>query len=152
MKDADATIHLKNILNTIVKYSIFLKGPLFKNSQKLHLHNNLQVKTLNYEKAFEYSKCKKTFSNLSDLTRHKRTHIREKPFKLSDFNKTFSDKSNSNKHKQLHTGESPFECTYCKKGFSQIYNLIRYKLTHGGEKLFKCSFRKKSFYRKSSLT
>ena len=110
MNVGNYTKHVGEKLNGIVKCYICLKGFFSKKAQGFHLYNHLQVKSSNFEKLFECSLCKKNFSKLYKLTKHKRTHTGEKPYECSDCKKRFSLVSNWNKHKRTHTGEKPFEC------------------------------------------
>ena len=64
-----------------------------------------------------------------------------KHYSCEQCNKTFSQSSNLNKHKRIHTGLKPYKCEECGKSFSQSGHLHTHKRIHTGLKPYEYSIK-----------
>ncbi|ODQ79003.1 hypothetical protein BABINDRAFT_17476, partial [Babjeviella inositovora NRRL Y-12698] len=82
--------------------------------------------------------CGKTFTQLTHLEVHIRSHIGLKPFSCNFCGKKFTQGGNLRTHLRLHTGEKPFKCDLCAREFSRKGNLAAHKLTHEKHRPYEC--------------
>lgn len=100
--------------------------------------------------------CKATYTRMSGVRWHMKSHTGERPFKCTFCSKTFAMSKYFVQHIRTHTNEKPYKCTKCDKGFTTSQSLrshILYGPAHlDGVKPFKCTICDRAFYRKTKLT
>lgn len=107
---------------------------------------------INKNNQFVCNFCQKTFKWRFSAEIHIRRHTKETPFncELCD-DKSFSNIADLSKHKKLlHLGLE-YKCKTCGRNFTRKYLLRNHELEHSGPPLIPCSFCDKLFYIKSAL-
>jgi len=83
--------------------------------------------------------CDKAFSQSGDLNVHMRDHMGDKSFKCSLCNKSFSDFSDLQRHKcQVHSNKRLYQCRYCLMLFETYVHLNCHVCIHTGAKPYSC--------------
>jgi len=119
--------------------------------RKFHEKSNHGDKTSEKEKLFQCKICHNSFSNLSVLKVHMRSHTGEKPYSCAQCSAAFSRQQHLARHMRGHTGEKPYTCAICSSAFILKEKLKRHMRIHTGEKLNTCAICSSAFNRKDHL-
>ncbi|XP_029108989.1 zinc finger protein 135-like [Scleropages formosus] len=103
------------------------------------------------EKQFKCTHCGRSFSRLTCLKIHQRSHTGEKPYSCIECGRQFTQQKSLKTHLSVHTGERPFSCKLCGKRFSRQDNCTRHERFHSGKKPFSCKQCGKCFTLQSNL-
>lgn len=79
---------------------------------------------------FVCRECKETFSTLTLLRRHERSHPELRPFPCTQCGKSFSDRAGLRKHSRTHSSVRPYSCSQCPKAFLSASDLRKHERTH----------------------
>ncbi|KAJ7987322.1 hypothetical protein DPEC_G00337520 [Dallia pectoralis] len=112
---------------------------------------NIHLRTHSGEKAHCCNYCGKRFGRADLLKSHKRTHTGERPFSCNLCGKNYSHPGQLRIHKRVHTGERPYCCPHCGKRFSEHNQLKVHLRTHTGERPYSCTVCTKTFSNAGNL-
>lgn len=99
------------------------------------------------KKQYPCDSCGRSFSDPSNLRRHKHIHTGLRPYACDVCGSSFRQKSQLDRHHLVHTGERPFQCPHCMKGFRDSTELRVHLRVHTGERPYTCPVCEKSFSR-----
>ncbi|XP_069056639.1 zinc finger protein 235-like isoform X1 [Pleurodeles waltl] len=102
-------------------------------------------------RCFQCEICSRSFSDPSNLRRHKNIHTGQRPYGCEICDSTFRQKSQLDRHLFVHTGERPFQCAFCPKGFRDSTELKVHYRKHTGERPYRCELCPRGFSRISYL-
>ncbi|ELT93165.1 hypothetical protein CAPTEDRAFT_19234 [Capitella teleta] len=101
---------------------------------------------------FQCDTCKKSYSTINGLTKHKQFHCEDmmkKEFSCKYCDKTYTSLGALKMHIRTHT--LPCKCKLCGKAFSRPWLLQGHIRTHTGEKPFQCAHCGRAFADRSNL-
>ncbi|XP_063731001.1 endothelial zinc finger protein induced by tumor necrosis factor alpha-like isoform X2 [Eleginops maclovinus] len=84
------------------------------------------------EKSYHCDVCGKSYSCVSVLKTHRRTHF-DRMFICDVCGKSFFHACHLTRHQLVHGGERPHRCSSCGRGFMQASNLRSHQAAHRGD-------------------
>jgi len=96
-------------------------------------------------------RCRKRFTRLDSLTRHKLTHTDELRHACDQCDRRFTTTSGLNYHKRTHTDKRPHACEICGLIFAKSSTFMIHQRTHTGERLHACDICGSTFAQKGNL-
>jgi len=110
------------------------------------------MKTHLGEKEEECSYCKMMFTDHDEFYKHVASHRGEENiFKCQYCPKIFTSKGDFTKHLTKHTQRRPYICSHCEKSFRDPGSLTKHERIHTGEQPYVCETCQRAFAEKSSL-
>lgn len=96
--------------------------------------------------------CEKTYSNASNLSKHKKlVHQGILSFVCQFCGEAFPSRQTRDTHSRIHSGDAPFHCDYCTKNFRSKQTLQRHIEMHLDIRKYACHFCPKKFRKGSHL-
>lgn len=96
--------------------------------------------------------CEKTYSNASNLSKHKRlVHRGILSFICRFCGEAFPSRQTRDTHSRIHSGDAPYHCDYCTKSFRSKQTLQRHIEMHLDIRKYACHFCPKKFRKGSHL-
>lgn len=119
---------------------------------KMSAEYQLQNK-LNPYRRYHCDQCKKSYSTISSLREHKKSHVQNKRFGCDFCLESFNVESDWKKHLLQHNAmEKLYECRVCARRFTRKSNLRAHRRVHRNDwPRFKCNRCEKDFRYKSNL-
>ncbi|XP_005997966.1 zinc finger and BTB domain-containing protein 4 [Latimeria chalumnae] len=87
---------------------------------------------------FSCETCGKTFSDLSSLKKHEKSHAPEVAYECSTCSKRFSSLKKLRKHEKTHVAVPQFACEHCSEEFSTSQLLDEHRSVHRPKKQDNC--------------
>lgn len=110
------------------------------------------MKTHSNQKIEECMYCHQIFSDNDEYFKHIASHCGEENIiRCPHCPKIFTSKGDYTKHVTSHTQNRPYQCSHCKKSFKDPGSLIKHERIHTGEQPYVCEICKRGFAEKSSL-
>ncbi|XP_053716637.1 zinc finger protein 271-like [Synchiropus splendidus] len=103
------------------------------------------------KKTYPCTECGKTYSSVSSLNWHKKSHVGDKPHTCSVCSKTFTEYRAMRRHMITHSGTKPYTCSYCDKTFSRREHMKSHMASHTGQKPYGCSICGKGFTQRHTM-
>ncbi len=110
---------------------IFIYKTKYEFQRHIYDHNRKLIKR------YKCSKCKRSFSDIPALCRHKRKHMKNY-FQCEVCGKHFNNSTQLIDHRAIHMTVKPWQCPECGKGFAKSSNLKTHRRIHSGEKPYAC--------------
>ena len=110
------------------------------------------LKTHIVEKKEQCNYCQMSFVNKEEYYTHVLSHRGEENVFTCQFcQKIFTSKGDYNKHITKHTQKRPYLCSHCHKAFRDPGSLTKHERIHTGEQPYVCEICERGFAEKSSL-
>ena len=110
------------------------------------------MKTHGNEKIEECMYCHQSFSDNDEYFKHIASHCGEENIiRCPHCPKIFTSKGDYTKHVTSHTQNRPYQCSHCKKSFKDPGSLTKHERIHTGEQPYVCEICSRGFAEKSSL-
>lgn len=119
-------------------------------SLQVHLDHHIK-KYHSKVKPYECSLCVKSFSQITGLSQHIKTHSGVKPFSCNVCMKSFRQKAGLDQHMRIHSKIKPYNCLICNRAFTQSAHLSQHMRVHTKIEPFECPKCNRRFKQSSHL-